>query len=124
MGPEEFDEEDRWLPKHPHWWVFPPDPVTQRIEGNARAVFEVVRLDPTIRKIVLTEDAGTGFEGENVTVHPVGAPRRSSTCCALDRSSSRAGRDATSTTRCRVTCTSTCYSDEEALSSRSARPCR
>jgi hypothetical protein len=70
VGPEEFEEEDRWLPKHPHWWVFPSDPVTGRIEGNARAVFEAIRHDPTIRKILLTESGGPVLTGDNVTAHP------------------------------------------------------
>ena len=30
LGPDTFDDEDRWTPKHPHWWVFPVDPRTGR----------------------------------------------------------------------------------------------
>ena len=71
VSPEDFAEEDRWVPKHPHWWAFPVDPVTGRLEGNARAVFEVVRYDPSIRKILLTTDRSPLLAGLNVTIHPV-----------------------------------------------------
>ena len=71
VQPEDFDEEDRWVPKHPHWWAFPVDPVTGRLEGSARAVYEVVRHDPSIRKIVLTGATQQKLGGANVTTHPM-----------------------------------------------------
>ena len=71
VPPEDFDEEDRWVPKHPHWWAFPVDPVTGRLEGSARAVYEVVRHDPSIRKIVLTNETQQQLGGANVITHPM-----------------------------------------------------
>ena len=69
--PEDFDEEDRWVPKHPHWWAFPVDPVSGRLEGSARAVYEVVRHDASIRKIVLTDTKPLRLGGANVVTHPM-----------------------------------------------------
>ncbi len=72
--PEEFEEEDAWTPKHDHWWAFAVDPLTHRLEGSARAVFEAVRRDPSIRKIVLTDGERQDLRGFNVLVVPVDGP--------------------------------------------------
>ena len=34
IGPDVFDDEDRWTPTHPHWWVFPVDPRTGVLSGR------------------------------------------------------------------------------------------
>ena len=36
IGPDAFDDEDRWTPKHPHWWVFPVDARTGVMSGEVR----------------------------------------------------------------------------------------
>ena len=55
VAPDNFDEDERWAPRFDHWWAFAVDPVTHRLEGNARAVFEAVRHDPAIRKVLIVE---------------------------------------------------------------------
>ena len=62
---------DEELPKFPHWWAFPVSPVTHRLDPGARALFEAVRDDPSIRKVVLTRSRRIGLDGENVTVLPL-----------------------------------------------------
>lgn len=70
IGPAEFADEDRWVPKHQHWWIFPVDPRTGVLSGSVRAVFEEVRDDPTVKKIVLIGSRGLKVGGENVAVVP------------------------------------------------------
>ncbi len=48
----EFIEEDKWAPKFDHWWAFPVCAYDHTLAGNDRAVFEAVREDPSIKKIV------------------------------------------------------------------------
>ena len=38
IGPDDFDDEDRWTPTHPHWWVFPVDPRTGVLPGEVRGL--------------------------------------------------------------------------------------
>ncbi len=83
VGPDEFADEERWTPKHDHWWAFAVDPVTHRLEGSARAVFEAVRYDPSIQ-----QDRADGVGERQVAGVNVVAPRwrarpASTTCCAL-----------------------------------------
>ena len=62
---------DEELPKFPHWWAFPVSPDTHRLDPSARAVFEAVRDDPTIRKVVLTRSRRIDLDGENVAILPL-----------------------------------------------------
>ncbi len=71
IGPDTFDAEDKWAPKHPHWWLFPVDSRTGVMSGEARGVFEAVREDPSIHKIVLTAGRPVKLSGARVTVAPV-----------------------------------------------------
>ncbi len=71
----EFVEADINSPKHPDWWAFPVDEYTGVFSGNERAIFEVVRDDPSIRKIILTREAPVTAEGVNVEVVPLESPR-------------------------------------------------
>jgi hypothetical protein len=52
-GPDTFAGEEKSVPRHPHWWVFTVDPRTGVLGGAARAVFEAVRHDGGVKKIVL-----------------------------------------------------------------------
>ena len=65
-----FDDYERWAPRFDHWWAFVVDPVTHRLGGNARAVFEAVRFDPAIRKVLIVEPGSPRLGGANVTVVP------------------------------------------------------
>lgn len=70
IGPDTFDDEDRWAPKHPHWWVFPVDPRTGVLPGELRGLLDAVRDDPSIHKIVLSAHRPVKVTGERVTVVP------------------------------------------------------
>ncbi len=66
--PDTFDDLERWVPRFDHWWVFPVNPRTGRLDGHARAVFEAVRHDPTIKKILIAPTENPGIGGANVAV--------------------------------------------------------
>lgn len=70
----EFADEDRWAPKFDHWWAFLVCPLEHTVPGNLRAVFEEVRTDPSIKKIVLTRSRTVEVDGPNVVVVPLKSP--------------------------------------------------
>ncbi len=70
LGPDTFDDEDRWTPKHPHWWVFPVDARTGVMSGEVRGLLEAVRDDPSIHKIVLAGQRPVKVGGTRVTTVP------------------------------------------------------
>jgi hypothetical protein len=65
-----FGEYERWAPRFDHWWAFVVDPVTPRLEGNARAGCEAVRTDPALRKVLIVHPDSPRLGGANVTVVP------------------------------------------------------
>ena len=71
VGPYAF----RWMaeaePKLAHWWAFPVRADSHRLDPGARALFETVRHDPTIRKVVLTRSRRFDLDGENVVAVPI-----------------------------------------------------
>ena len=71
---ERFRVADRWAPKFDHWWAFPVCAFDHNLGGNERAVFEEVRDDPSIKKIVLTRSRRVEVSGENVVVVPLMSP--------------------------------------------------
>lgn len=71
LRPHAFFDLDLGLPEHDHWWAFPVDPVDHRLSDNSRAVFEIVRDDPTVRKVVLTASRRVSLPGENVSAVPL-----------------------------------------------------
>jgi len=72
---EEFLAADQACPKYGHWWAFPVCAFTGVFSGNERAVFEEVRNDPSLKKIVLTRQHDVVAEGSNVEVVPLFSPR-------------------------------------------------
>ncbi|MBD9469820.1 CDP-glycerol glycerophosphotransferase family protein [Pseudoxanthomonas sp. PXM01] len=64
----EFAAQDLEVRKQRTWWAFPVCGFTHRFSGNERAVFEDVRNDPAITKVVLTRERVVDVEGENVHV--------------------------------------------------------
>jgi len=66
-----FEKADALTPKYDHWWAFPVCAFTHVLAGNERAVFEEVKDDPSIKKIVLTRSRRQILEGENVVVVPL-----------------------------------------------------
>ena len=68
-----FRSMSREAPKLDHWWAFPVDRRTHRLSTGSRAVLEVVRGDPSIRKVVLTRSRHLQLDGENLVVRPLGS---------------------------------------------------
>jgi CDP-ribitol ribitolphosphotransferase len=66
LGSETFADEDRWVPSFDHWWGFPADPRTGLLSGAVRAVFNAVRDDPTVKKILLEGSRPLDAAGSNV----------------------------------------------------------
>lgn len=71
LNGERFEEADALTPKHDHWWAFPVCAFTHVLAGNERAVFEEIKDDPSIKKIVLTRSRRQSLEGENVVIAPL-----------------------------------------------------
>ncbi len=71
---DEFRKADQITPKFDHWWVFPACAFNDTFAGNERALFEEVRRDPSIKKIVLTRKKDVAIDGENVVVVPLMSP--------------------------------------------------
>lgn len=66
-----FMELDRWAPKFDHWWAFPVCGYDHTLTGNERSIFEEVRHDPSIRKIILTRSKPVDVDGADVHVVPL-----------------------------------------------------
>jgi len=71
----EFLAADQASPKYSHWWAFPVCAFTNVFSGNERAVFEEVRNDASIKKVVLTRGQDVAVDGVNVEVVPLESPR-------------------------------------------------
>ncbi len=65
---------DRVTPKYRTWWAFPVCAFTGVFSGNERALFEEVKGDASIRKIVLTRGKAVEADGVNVEVLPLESP--------------------------------------------------
>lgn len=74
LGAGEFSKADQASPKFDHWWAFPACAFNNTFSGNERAVFEEVRNDPSIKKIVLARGKDIQVDGENVVVVPLVSP--------------------------------------------------
>lgn len=71
LSDTQFLAADQASPKYGHWWAFPVCAFTRVFSGNERAVFEEVKNDPSIRKIVLTRGRDIEVDGVNVEVVPL-----------------------------------------------------
>lgn len=74
LDDEAFIAADQSSPKYRNWWAFPVCAFTGVFSGNERAVFEEIKSDPLIRKIVLTRGKPVDIEGENVEVLALESP--------------------------------------------------
>jgi len=54
-------------------WAFPVCAYDHTLGGNDRAVFESVRHDPTVKKVILTRSTPIDLDGANVTILPLGS---------------------------------------------------
>lgn len=69
-----FAAADRVTPKYRNWWAFPVCAFTGVFSGNERALYEEVKGDPSIRKLILTRGKPVDVEGVNVEVLPLESP--------------------------------------------------
>jgi hypothetical protein len=70
----QFSSRDWASPVFGHWWAFPVSPRSHRLPTSSRAIFDAVRHDPSIRKVVLTRARQVDLDGENVMVVPLESP--------------------------------------------------
>jgi CDP-glycerol glycerophosphotransferase (TagB/SpsB family) len=68
---EAFARADAASPTFDHWSAFPVCAFTQRFTGNERALFEAIKDDRSIKKVVLTRKKYVEVDGENVVVLPL-----------------------------------------------------
>lgn len=68
---EEMQEQDSITPKYDHWWAFPVCAYSHLFSDNTRAVFERVKNNPAIKKIILTRSNHIEVDGVNVVVLPL-----------------------------------------------------
>jgi hypothetical protein len=71
LGWWQVAEQDRLAPVYDHWWAFPVDVVGGHLSSDQRAVFENVRWNPAIRKVVLSREVRVDLDGANVEVLPL-----------------------------------------------------
>jgi CDP-ribitol ribitolphosphotransferase len=74
LGSKTFADEDRWVPSFDHWWGFPADPRTGLLSGAVRAVFDAVRDDASVKKVVLEGARRLDASGQNVVRVPTESP--------------------------------------------------
>lgn len=71
LSPAEFMAADRQAPKYADWWAFPTDPTSGLLTGNQLALFEHIRDDSSIHKIILARDVAITLDGPGVDVVPL-----------------------------------------------------
>src|SRR5690606_3921303 len=74
LSAAEFRAADQETPTFDHWWALPACAYDGTLGGNERAVFEEVKDDPSLKKIVLTRKRRIELDGENVVVVPLESP--------------------------------------------------
>lgn len=74
LSDAKFLEADQRTPKHDDWWAFPVCAFTGVFSGNERAVYEQIREDDNIRKIILTRGQPVALKGQNLIVVPLESP--------------------------------------------------
>jgi len=72
LSPAKFSQLDKSIIKDPNLWVFPVCFYDHLLTGNDRAVFEYVKNDPRIRKVVLTRSKDIVLSGVNVHFYDIG----------------------------------------------------
>lgn len=72
---DEFVEQDKVVEKYDHYWVFPVCAYDNNLTSNDRALFEAVKNDVSIKKIILTRANNVEFVGNNVEICPLQSPQ-------------------------------------------------
>ncbi len=68
---EAFQEEDKKSVVDNSIWIFPVCAFTHRLDDNTRALFEAVKEDESITKVILFRKKHVAFEGKNVILLPL-----------------------------------------------------
>ena len=71
LSNEELSELDSQTPKYEDWWAFPVCAYNHLFGGNLRALFEEIKNDPNIKKIILTRSKHVAVDGVNVVILPL-----------------------------------------------------
>lgn len=71
MQEEELLAEDLVTPKYDSWWCFPVCAYSHRFNDNLRALFEEIKNDSKIKKIILTRTKNIELDGKNVVIFPL-----------------------------------------------------
>jgi len=71
LSDSEFTTLDATKPKQDNWWVFPVCGFNHTLAGNERAVFEAVKNNPSIKKIILYRSKRVVIDGVNVEQAPL-----------------------------------------------------
>jgi CDP-glycerol glycerophosphotransferase (TagB/SpsB family) len=74
LSDAEMASADPSIPKNDNWWIFPVCGFNHTFSGNERAVFEHVKEDESIKKIILTRSRHVQVTGKNVVVVPLHSP--------------------------------------------------
>lgn len=69
-----FERKDAKVDKRPDVWAFAVDPLRHVLPDNSRAIFEAVREDPSITKVILTRSRRVELPGRNVVAEPLLSP--------------------------------------------------
>lgn len=71
LSAEDFAAYDRKVPKYDHYWGFPVCLYDHSLSDNGRAVFEAVKNDPRITKVIFTRGKVIDTDGVNVISVPL-----------------------------------------------------
>lgn len=74
MNMRQFERADKKTIRDDLCWAFAVDPFTGTLGSSERAVFEQVRDDPAVTKVVLTRWRKLEFVGESIVVVPLSSP--------------------------------------------------
>lgn len=74
LSDDEFKKLDTKIAKDPNLWVFPVCYYDHLLTGNDRALFEHVKNDPRIRKVILTRSKSVEMTGVNVYSFDINLP--------------------------------------------------
>ena len=68
---DEFFEVDKVVCKNDNWWVFPVCAFNHTLSGNLRSIYEAVKDDLSIKKIILYRSRSVDYDGKNVEYVPL-----------------------------------------------------
>ncbi|SFC43134.1 Rhamnan synthesis protein F [Nocardioides terrae] len=69
-----YERKDASVEKRPDVWAFAVDPDRHLLPANSRAIFEAVKDDPAITKVILTRSRRVELTGSSVVVEPLLSP--------------------------------------------------